>query len=289
MVTQFPNIVFDNRHGATDIEIIRLQELFARIAEAPSHNPRKPHRLTFFALLIVTEGRGRHQIDLLNYEVIAGSVLKIAKGQVHSFQEDITYDGYLIIFTEEFVLKYFSKSSLNYISHLYNYHTSKPLVNDPLHYHQFLDQIFFEWKQTNTYAQKEILAKILELYLLRLERKIYGARPVIGNSRHQELFLRFKNLVEVKFTATRNVKDYAEWLRISPKHLNEIVRSVTLNTAKTFIDEHVVLEAKRSMISDGHSLKEVAFKLGFDEVTNFSKFFKKRTGLTPKAFKSSFH
>lgn len=64
MVTQFPNIVFDNRHGATDIEIIRLQELFARIAEAPpSHNPRRPHRLTFFALLIVTEGRGRHQID----------------------------------------------------------------------------------------------------------------------------------------------------------------------------------------------------------------------------------
>ncbi|MCL5246634.1 helix-turn-helix domain-containing protein [Cellulophaga sp. 20_2_10] len=94
-------------------------------------------------------------------------------------------------------------------------------------------------------------------------------------------------MVEKNYTKTRNVKDYAALLHISSKHLNKIVQDVTLNTAKHFIDNYVILEIKRSIFSSSLSLKEVAYQNGFDEVTNFSKYFKNHTDLSPKEYKTT--
>ncbi|MEP2239149.1 MAG: helix-turn-helix domain-containing protein, partial [Maribacter sp.] len=96
----------------------------------------------------------------------------------------------------------------------------------------------------------------------------------------------FKNQVEENYIKTRNVKDYAEMLSITTKNLNEVVKEFTLDTAKTFIDNYVILEAKRAIVSTDLSFKEIAFELGFDELTNFTKFFKNKVQLSPKAFKN---
>jgi len=216
-----------------------------------------------------------------------GSVIKVAKGQVHAFQEELTYDGVLVAFTEEFVLKYFSRSSVDFITHLYNYHISEPLVDNCTFNDSFLKQIHQETTSNNTYAQKEIIAKIVELYLLRLERLSHGSQSPRHNKSHYALFIQFKNLVESRELNSRNVKDYAESMSLSAKHLNSIVRQFTLNTAKSFIDQYVILEIKRTIMSSRISLKEVAYQMGFDEVTNFTKFFKKHTGVSPGQYKAS--
>lgn len=286
-MNNIPNISFKSSKGVTDIEFLQLSKLFLRVKNNPTHNPLLPHRINFFALLIVTEGKGTHQVDLKNYNICKGSVLKIAKNQVHAFQNHLNYGGYLLIFTEDFVLKYFSSSSINFISHLYNYHISDPLVQNCSFTDTFIEQLTAELENPNTYAKKEILAKILELYLLKLERKAHQTPFDRENKKHQALFIEFKNLVEKNYHQTRNVKDYAELLNISTKHLNQIVKKVTLNTAKHFIDQYVILEIKRVIFSSQLSLKEVAYLNGFDEVTNFTKFFKKHTGLSPKEFKAT--
>ncbi|MBE0392871.1 helix-turn-helix transcriptional regulator [Flavobacterium sp. PL002] len=244
------------------------------------HNPTQPHRISFFALLLVTKGLGTHQIDLQ-----AGTVLKIAKGQVHAFQKNAKYEGYLIIFTENFVVSHFSKSSINMISHLYNYHISSPIFSNEAGNRIFLDELIVEVKNENKYAKENIVAALLNLYLLRLEREFNNTLEN-NNSNHYTIFIQFKNLVEDHYTSTRNVKDYANKLFISTKHLNQVVKEFTLNTAKHFIDDFVILETKRAMVSSNTSLKEIAFAVGFDEVTNFTKFFKKHTDLTPKEFKT---
>ncbi|WP_179335483.1 AraC family transcriptional regulator [Winogradskyella costae] len=286
-MNHFPNVAFKSSEGATDIECISLDELFSRIKKDPNHNPYQPHRISFFALLIVTEGKGEHKIDLKTYNIQKGSVLKIAKGQVHAFQDHFQYDGYLVVFTEDFILKYFSKSSVGFISHLYNYHISDPLVENSTLTDFFLARITEEIQSKYTYAEKEIIAKILELFLLKLEREAHKVSDETFNKTHHSVFINFKNLVEEHYIKTRNVKDYAQLLNISTKHLNTIVRVTTLNSAKHFIDNYVILEIKRVIFSSTISLKEVAYENGFDEVTNFTKFFKKHTGLSPKEFKST--
>lgn len=284
---QIPNISFQSSDDSTDIEFLKISELVERIKDHSTHNPRQPHRITFFTLLLVTKGMGNHHIDLKTYDLKRGSVLKIAKGQVHAFQGNITYDGYLVIFTEDFVLKYFSKSSIDFISHLYNYHISEPLVEECPFNESFVEECTQELRTGNTYAQKNIIAKLLELYLLRLERLSHTTLSAKLDKKNYPLFFRFKTLVEKNYKEMRNVKDYAEAMAISTKHLNSIVQGFTLNTAKSFIDQYVVLEIKRTMLSTDLSVKEIAYNHGFDEVTNFTKFFKKHTQLTPKQYKST--
>ncbi|SHF23139.1 AraC-type DNA-binding protein [Arenibacter palladensis] len=281
-----PNISFESDDNERELEFLHLPKLFAKIKEGLDHNPNLPHRVSFFALLIILDGMGSHQIDLKEYPIKKGTVLKIAKGQVHAFQENPNYDGYLILFTEEFVLNYFSKSSIEFISHLYNYHINEPLVEGGNLNEAFIENVLAELDDHNTYAQRNIVAAMLELYLLRLERLSKTADQNKKSYQHYPLFLEFKNLVEKQHTQTRNVKDYAKILQISTKHLNQIVKEFTLNTAKHFIDDFVTLEIKRAIASTNSSLKEIGYAIGFDEMTNFTKFFKKQTGTTPKRFKA---
>ena len=248
------------------------------------HDPSRPHRVSFFALLIVTQGKGNHQVDLKNYEIETGSVLKISKGQIHSFQKDPKYQGYLLLFTEAFVLNYFSKSSINLISHLYNYHLHSPLASNHSLNQDFLTQVTTELQNKENYAFKNIIAALLDLYLLRLER-VSKQTEQHESKPHLHTFVQFKNLVEENYTRTRNVIDYADMLICSSKHLNQVVKTHTLDTAKTFIDHYVILEIKRTIMTTENSFKEIAYTTGFNEVTNFTKFFKKHTGLTPKEFR----
>lgn len=280
-----PNISFQDAENEHNFECLNLTKFFKRLPEIEDHDPRLPHRIHFFALLIVTEGTGIHQVDLKDYTLKKGSVLRLAKGQVHAFQKNATYEGYLVIFTEEFVIHHFSKSSINIISHLYNYHITSPISDNEACNKIFIDQLNNELAKNISFAQNNIVASLINLYLLRLERENKEI-TVRNNSKNFPHFIAFKNLVELNYTQTRNVKDYAEKLSITTKNLNEIVKEFTLDTAKTFIDNYVILEAKRAIVSTDLSFKEIAFELGFDELTNFTKFFKKNVQLSPKAFKN---
>ncbi|MDP5140492.1 MAG: AraC family transcriptional regulator, partial [Spirosomaceae bacterium] len=249
------------------------------------HNPSLPHKIAFFALLIVTDGTGKHQIDFKDYDVEKGTVLKIAKGQVHAFQDNPTYEGYLLIFTEEFILNYFPPSSISLISQLYNYHITSPLFFDKDINEEIVRQISTELNAKDSYAHNNIIAAILNLYLLKLERSTRTFGREINNSKNYDTFIQFKNLVESNYTTTRNVKDYAAMMSISSKQLNQILQEFTINAAKEFIDDYVILETKRLLVSTNNSIKEIAFEVGFDEVTNFTKFFKNKLAMTPKEFK----
>jgi len=283
---KIPSIAFQSEENKTEFELLKLSKISLLIEAGVDHNPAQAHRLTFFVLLIITEGTGSHMVDFKHYDIQAGMVLKIAKGQVHAFQQNMSCKGFLIPFTEDFILKYFSKSSLAFISHLYNYHISTPIVKNHSLNQQFISQLVKELENEDTYAKNNILAKLLELYLLQLERHSHQTISSKRDTRLYPLFIAFKNLVEENYIKSRNVKDYAQMMSISAKHLNVVVKTFTLNTAKHFIDQYVVLEIKRAIISTNNSLKEIAYEMGFEEVTNFTKFFKKHAGLTPKAFKT---
>lgn len=281
-----PDISFKSTENTIDFECLNLTQLFSRISKIEDHNPTLAHRINFFAVLIVTKGTGTHQIDLKEYELKEGTALRIAKGQVHAFQKNATYEGFLIIFTENFILNYFSKSSLQIISHLYNYHISSPITNDKALNQDFLKKLIQEIESNNNFAQKNITAALLNLYLLRLERKSQNKNAQSKIPKHYNTFMVFKNLVETHYNKTRNVKDYAHMLSVSSKYLNQIIKEFTLNTAKIFIDNYVVLEAKRDLVVSEKSIKEIAFNIGFEEVTNFTKFFKKKMGISPKAYRA---
>ena len=98
-------------------------------------------------------------------------------------------------------------------------------------------------------------------------------------------FRRFQQLVEERFAQSHQVADYAHRLGYTEKSLARAVTASTGVTAKSFIAARIVLEAKRLLVHTDSSVAAIAEQLGFDEATNFSKFFRREADSTPAEFR----
>ena len=239
--------------------------------------------------IYITKGTGVHHIDFKPYQYTEGSIIFVSKGQVQAFDVRSDIEGFMILFTDEFLSKNMIHSDLLSMYRLYNYHLHEPVIQPEKAGGEFfrnsVNEMYWEYLLSNNFAKEEILRLLLKLLLLRAERI---KRTLIQNEKNAEWFHTFsvfKNYLEKHFAETRNAKDYAGMVSISYKHLNEICRSVTGNTAKVFIDQFIILEAKRLLAVSDNSVKELTYALGFDEPTNFLKYFKKHTDQSPAQFK----
>ena len=91
----------------------------------------------------------------------------------------------------------------------------------------------------------------------------------------------------MNFRTRRTVEDYAARLGYSARTLNRLSRANTGLSAKQLIDERIVLEAKRALAHGGSSVAAVADEMGFDDPSNFSKYFRQRVGMAPAAFRNA--
>ena len=69
------------------------------------------------------------------------------------------------------------------------------------------------------------------------------------------------------------------------KTLSRVCLAATGHPVKQVIDARVVLEAKRLLAHTDEPVARISRQLGFSEVTNFGKFFARRAGATPAAFR----
>ncbi len=148
-----------------------------------------------------------------------------------------------------------------------------------------IHEMHAEYNNSENFAKEEMLRLLLKLLLFKAERKRHSLIPREKNSEWVLKFGVFRNQLEKHITDTRNANVYADRMGISYKHLNEICKSISGNTAKIFIDNYLVLEIKRQLAISDISVKELAYKSGFDEPTNFVKYFKKHTNYSPSQFK----
>ena len=103
--------------------------------------------------------------------------------------------------------------------------------------------------------------------------------------RHQALFTRFVALVEAHFLEHWPVSRYASRLGMSVSRLNRLARSATGGTAIAVIHERLTREATRRLLFIEAPVSSLAAELGFDDPAYFNRFFKRRTGLTPGAYR----
>lgn len=142
----------------------------------------------------------------------------------------------------------------------------------------------FQLKDSN---QEEMLRLLLKRFIIRCTRM---ARSQLANpdatQKEIDLIRQFNALVEKHFKEKRKVSDYAELLFKSPKTISNVFRLYESKSPIQVIHDRVILEAKRYLYYTDKSVKEISAALGFEEPTQFNKFFKKNTGFTPLDFKN---
>ncbi len=84
----------------------------------------------------------------------------------------------------------------------------------------------------------------------------------------------------------RTAKDYADRLAVHVNHLNKVLKEITGNTTTEIISNRIAQEAKILLKQTDWNISEIAYMLGFDDLANFSNFFKKQTSFTPMGFRA---
>ena len=135
---------------------------------------------------------------------------------------------------------------------------------------------------------EDVIQASLDIFFVELarHREASGDRNVYTHP-HERLAT-FQDLLRQHIGKYKQVTEYADLLHVSPYQLNALTRTLLDKTASEVIQDFVVLEAKRCLLGTTHQVKEIAFRLGYEDVSYFIRFFKKQTGYTPEVFRQSF-
>ena len=104
-------------------------------------------------------------------------------------------------------------------------------------------------------------------------------------SRSAQITHQFRKLLSENFKVIKSPSKYAELLNYSLSHLNESVKNNTGFSVSHCILQQVILEAKRLLYYTDLDIKEIAFALGYEDHTYFSRIFSKSEGVSPGIFR----
>ncbi|MEM9325381.1 MAG: AraC family transcriptional regulator [Bacteroidota bacterium] len=246
-----------------------------------------PHRHEYFTVLWVQEGEGTHLIDFNEYALGKDQVFFVAPGQIHQVQTTRRPRGWVMTFHPDFLIESGIDSGFMTKINLFRQYSDSPPIELIAHERlvKIMDLLRDCFQDESPY-KSEALGATLQLFLIECLRQARDREPVEDEAKSCVL-IDFKNAVDRDFAARHKVSEYAEQLFITPKHLNEVIKSSIGITAKDYIIDRILTEAKRLLIHTNMTVKQIALTLGFSEPLHFNSFFKKRVEQTPLEFRKS--
>jgi len=239
--------------------------------------PLPPHRQTINSIILVTKGSIVASSGFDNYTIDQNAMIVIPAGQITSlsFMSDGIEGFYL-----HFSTNYLSDTGLDLSDWLI-----KPVIKFDKAELKHLVPLLERMQKLN---ENETNTAIIKLYLttfLAEMKQSIDFRMRINFPAHERITLEFKKLLNYNITKQSSIKFYATELNVTPNHLNKSVKATLGRSASSLIDETLILEAKILMQKSNMAVSEVAFEIGFEDVSYFGRFFKKHTSLTPKEYR----
>lgn len=257
----------------------------AYVKEHPTHFTGT-RKASFYHIIWLSEGQAIFHIDFREITICAGQVLVISTNQVYEFDTSSDYNGKLILFTDSFLGQTAFDTRFLHTSELLNpVKLNQTISVASLFMNNVLSLLQVELETPSDVFQTHIAQSYLKILLLTLERSLTANKSSVFMQAQASIARQFFNKVEEHYQENKGTAYYLNLLGVGEKLLSKEIKALTNKTPKAYINSRTILEAKRLLAYSNLSVKEVGFKLGFDEATNFNKFFRKHTHTTPMQFR----
>ncbi|KAA2239544.1 helix-turn-helix domain-containing protein [Chitinophaga agrisoli] len=278
--------VYDiNKHDAGNLAIDGFA--VGRSLNMPAHN-NEPHRHTGFTITLLLSGQLTQYIDFEKHTVSAPAVILLAPDQVHQHgEEDTISESVYIHFDKDFLLAE-SQGMMNCWACIFYKRAIPVKAAQMQELMNFAGLILKEYANVRP-LRESIIRNLLNALVMacgRLPQHNIAYMQLVDSAQNR-MVRQFNELSDQHFRDKTQVSNYAELLFVTPGHLNDTIKSAVGKTAKQVIDEKRIMEAKRLLFWGEHSVKEIAWKLNFEDDAYFNRFFKKHTGQTPALFQRS--
>lgn len=247
----------------------------------------RPHRHHgLFQILWLEDGSAQLQLDDQRGQLEAGQMLLVPQHCVHGFQFSPDAQGQVITLAYPLferlggglgqLLTGFSGPRILALAASRDKH----LINLLL---QAVAQEYHGHAGHRRVLVESLLTALLVCVLRQTEESLSVSidEPV----RARQHLAQFGELIEADFSSRHPLQYYAQKIGISSAHLNAICRQLAQRSALDLIHERITLEARRNLVYTSMTVQAISNALGFSDPAYFTRFFKRQTGLSPKAFR----
>ncbi|NMA73998.1 MAG: AraC family transcriptional regulator [Bacteroidales bacterium] len=241
--------------------------------------------------IICMKGRAKVRISFEEYEIKKNSIATVLPNQsIEGVEYSKDYSSQLLVFSPDF----FSGLPLPKEYDIYKKIVQSPVLQTSeegrlnlLRYYSFITETFNNKK--HQFSEKIIkglvFSLLLEITALYLK---YGDEIKERNSsRNEKITEQFFSLLKKHYKERKPASFYADELFITPKYLSSILKKVTGRPVSAWIEDSITIRAKILLKSTELTVLQISEELNFPNPSYFGRFFKKKTGMTPRDYRES--
>ncbi|MDU1889356.1 MAG: helix-turn-helix domain-containing protein [Dysgonomonas sp.] len=266
------------------IDVVKIKDIAKYIEKHPTHI------LSYYDITFIQQGTGCFTLNDSKYDLKPGDVVFSTPGDIRSWNNKNTPDGYALIFEEEFLLSFFNDplflQNLSYFN--IKRSTAKiSIIQIQERINSLIDNIILEINNFQA-KDKHLLRALLYEMLTLLNREFQKQNTTEETNQYTNRHINsFTHLLNTNFKDHHDTQYYADKLCISPNYLNEVTQKAFGTNAKSYILNKLITEAKKMLTFSDLSVSEISDSLNFSSSSYFIRLFRNHTNLTPAQYRNS--
>lgn len=274
----------DKGHSESLFDIMDIKTLREKYKDYSG----EPHKHNYHSIFWLTRASGDVILDAKQFNCENNTLLIIQPGQVANPQENWETDGWVLSVSCMFSLNWQEQLS----AQIFNTLNSASMIhiteaNEVRLMTEVFRELDMEANVKSGFAHNALKDFLLYELLICVCREIIKANAAqeLANSSRDSVFAQFQRLVLRHYKDMHSVSEYAKMIGAPIRALSAATEEKVHCSPLKYLHGQISTEAKRELLYTPRSIKEIAFGLGFAEVSHFIKFFKRQTGETPLQFR----
>lgn len=289
MIHEMPNITIASVKQASSC--LSLGDDLALIDNVKSVIlPDEAKRLGCFIFAFCDKGSVTYEIDTMPQKVEAGHCIIMCAGQVlQKVELSADCQGRMVFLSPQYAQEVLT--GMHNLSSIFLFSRLHPVFSMDREEARSILGFYLLIRQKISEAshrfRRDTVKALLQAFLYdagNIFWKVFNNEDE-KNTRNDELFIQFIELVENHFKTERRVTWYALQMHLTPKYLSEAIRKVSRQTPGEWIDSYVMLELRVLLRTSPLSIKEIAEQMHFPNQSFLGKYFKQHAGMSPKEYR----
>lgn len=245
------------------------------------------HRDDHYFFLIVEEGSGYLDIDFQRIIIKQRELYAVAPGQLHGNIYARCCKGWVVLVAQEFIKKQYREIIDR------NMFRVRPHAVTDFEFSNLKDVLSLlerNIQSFNKISNAPLIQNITETFVMLASEALgstYESDSNIDSSKYH-LALKFKELIREHYRIEKSVQFYAEKLCITSGYLNEVLKAVTGRSTTYWLQNEILLEAKRLLVATNMSVNEISYNIGYENYSYFNRMFHSKVGMTPMQFRRAY-
>lgn len=279
--------LYGEKKAIEDIEFVHVEAIASRSKLYDWEIGPHTHQ-SLFQIMVIAKGSSEIVLDNEKSKVSGPCLILLPSSTVHGFSFEPDTQGKIISVATSFLSHNCRVGESEILDEVLQQRVVLNFDKSPGHFQtiqNLTNQLHNEFRYPQP-GRATVFDGLLRTLLVQVRRQISLKQQNHKPQNQQRIvFNQYRSLIEDHYKESWTIADYARHMCVTESKLNRICRSLTEQSAFEVLQDRILLEAQRYLIYTAAPLSRIAYDLGFNDSAYFCRYFKKRSGMTPKAFR----